>query len=332
LTFTLSEIARRLDLPYEGEDVPVERPSLVDDTRPGSLTLAGNAAYAEAAAGNGAAALLLPPDVSSPLPCLRAENPRVAFAYLLALFDEEPDSAGSHASAVIAPNATLHENVSVGANAVIERGAVIGAGTVIAANTFIGHEVEIGAACVISQGACVLHRCRIGDRVRIQAGAVIGGAGFGYEWDGQRHVRMPHVGTVVLEDDVEVGANSTIDRAKTGETRVGHGTKIDNLVQIGHGAVIGPHCLLAGQVGIAGSAVLGAGVVMAGQAGVVDNVTIGAGAICAAQTGVTKDIAGGETYMGMPARPAAEARRVIIARDRLPEILRRLRALEKKSS
>jgi UDP-3-O-[3-hydroxymyristoyl] glucosamine N-acyltransferase len=331
LTHTLYSIAQRLGLAHDGPDVEITRPALADDTEAGTLVLATTSAYAAAAAERGAAALLLPLDLASPLPCLRSEQPRVAFARLLALFDDADDASPAiHPSAVIAPDADIHGGVSIGPNAVVERGAVIGEDAIILANAFIGHHSVIGARTIVGAGAMVLQRCTVGERVRVQAGAVIGSEGFGYEWDGAQHVRVPHIGTVVIEDDVEIGANCTIDRAKTGETRIGRGTKLDNLVQVGHGTQVGPFCLLAGQTGIAGSVTIGAGSIFGGQTGVVDNITIGPRAVFGAQTGVTKDVPGGQSYLGMPAREAQKARRTIIARDQLPEILRRLRALEKK--
>lgn len=329
--YTLSDLAQRLSLTWEGHDTTVSRPALVEDTEEGSLTLATSSNYADAAAQRGAAALLLPPDVPSPLPCIRAENPRLAFARILSLFDGGINATpGAHPTAVIAESATVDPSASIGPHVVVESGASVGAGTRLGAGVFIGRDAIVGSDCRLSPGARVLRRCRLGNRVRLESGAVIGSEGFGYEWDGACHVRVHHIGTVVVEDDVDIGANTTVDRAKTGETRIGQGAKIDNLVQIGHGARIGPHCLIVAQVGISGSVVLEPGVVLAGQSGVADNVTIGAQAIVAAQSGVTKDLPGGRAYMGMPARPANEARRAKVAHDQLPEIVRRVRALEKK--
>lgn len=331
MIYTLSFLAERLELAWEGPDVSITRPALIEDTDGGSITLATSIPYVEDAVRRGAAALLLPPDLASPLPCLRATQPRAAFARLLGLFDDTAIAApGVHPTAVVAPDALVDPEASIGPLAVVETGAAVGAGTRVGAGAFIGHEVVLGAGCVVAPGVRIMRRCRIGDRVRIEAGAVIGAEGFGYEWDGERHLRVPHLGIVVLEDDVDIGANTTVDRAKTGETRIGRGAKIDNLVQIGHGVHIGAHCIVVAQTGLSGSVVLQPGAVLAGQTGVADNVTIGPGAIVAAQSGVTKDLDGGGAYMGMPARPVAEARRLTAAYHQLPEILRRLRVLEKK--
>lgn len=329
MKLALSQIAERLQLQWDGEDVSIARPSLVEDAGPGALALATSASYAAEAASRGAAALLAPPALATGLPVLRSERPRLDFARLLRLFNRRPAPApGIHPSAVVSASADVAASASVGAGAVVEDGASVGERTVIGANAYVGHDARIGHDVALSPGAIVMDGSILGDRVRVQPGACIGSEGFGYEWDGARHVPVPHIGIVVVEDDVEIGANCAIDRAKTGETRIGRGAKIDNLVQIGHGVNIGPHCLVVSQAGISGSVTLEAGVVLAGQVGVSDNITIGAGAVVAAQSGVTHDLAGGKTYMGFPAREVGEARRITVAQARIPELLKRVQALE----
>lgn len=332
MTMPLWKLAEMLDLPHQGENVDVERVALMKDAGPGAICLATKVEYAGRAEGLGCAALLTSPDVQTAMPCLRAEKPRIAFARLLAIFDDRPvPPPGVHPAAVVAASACVDPTASVGARAVVEDDVVIGPGTRIGAGAYIGHGTRIGRDCAISPCVVIHHRCTIGNQVRVKAGAVIGGEGFGYEWDGTEHVRVPHLGTVVIEDDVDIGANSCVDRAKTGETRVGRGTKIDNLVQVAHGVRVGPYCLIAAQVGIAGSSELGAGVVMAGQSGMVDGAVLGPGAIVAAQSAVLSSLPGGKTYMGTPARDAAQMRRILAAESRLPAILGRLRALERRA-
>lgn len=331
MTLLLSEIASRTGLQRSGDDVAVSGPCLMDDAHAGALCLATNPDFAARAADHGCAALLTTMDLESRLPCLRAEKPRVAFARVLGVFDDRPIPApGSHPSAVVSPGAQVDPSSAICARAVVEDGATIGPGAVIGPGAYIGHNSHVGADCVIGPGVVIYHRCTIGDRSRIHGGTVIGADGYGYEWDGHEHVRVPHIGTVVIEEDVDIGANCCVDRAKTGETRVGRGTKVDNLVQIAHGAKAGAYCLMAAQVGVAGSASLGAGVVMAGQSGIVQGAVLGPGAIVAAQTAVVTSLEGGKTYMGTPAREASEMRRIIAAQSRLPSLFARLRALERR--
>jgi UDP-3-O-[3-hydroxymyristoyl] glucosamine N-acyltransferase len=188
----------------------------------------------------------------------------------------------------------------------------------------IGEETVLYPHVVIRDGV------RLGRRVIVHAGAVIGADGFGYAFDGARHRKIPQVGGVRIEDDVEIGANTTIDRATLGETVVRQGTKIDNLVQVGHNVDIGEHTVIAGQVGISGSCRIGRGVVMGGQVGLADHVTVGDGAMLGAQSGVAADIAAGEKVLGAPARPLTESKRIFLATGHLPEMVRRLRTLERR--
>jgi UDP-3-O-[3-hydroxymyristoyl] glucosamine N-acyltransferase len=205
---------------------------------------------------------------------------------------------------------------------------------VIGPGAFVGSDVEIGADAVLHPNAVVYERCRLGDRCVLHAGAVVGSDGFGYVWDGARQRKVPQVGIARLEDDVEVGANATIDRATLGETVVGRGTKIDNLVQVGHNVVIGEHSLLCGQAGVAGSTRIGRRVTLAGQAGIADHVTIGDGAIATAQSGVVTGgrIEAGAVVSGMPAAPHREFLKRSAWVARLPELARRVGSLERRLS
>ncbi len=224
----------------------------------------------------------------------------------------------------------LGEEVAVGAYAVVGEGTTIGRGTQIHALASVGRGVTIGEDCVIFPNVTIYDGVRLGARVVLHAGSVIGCAGFGYVWDGERHVWLPHVGTVVIEDDVEIGANAAVDRGTTGETRIGRGTKIDNLVQVAHNVTIGEHCLLAGQVGISGSVTLEHGVVLAGQAGVSDHITMGERSVGAAGADIIRDVSAEQVVLGRPARPIGQQMRIDAAAGHLPELLREVRRLKKR--
>jgi UDP-3-O-[3-hydroxymyristoyl] glucosamine N-acyltransferase len=269
-------------------------------------------------------------DLAQGRPAVLHPKPAVAFAAVLDyLYPEAAVGAGIAESAHISPAARIGAGVSIGAGAVIEAGAVIGDGTLVAAHAFVGEGVSIGLDCRILAGAVIERGCRLGDRCRIAPGAVIGADGFGYVWDGERHRRIPQVGIVVLEDDVDVGANACIDRAALTETRIGRGSKIDNLAQIGHNVTVGEFSIVCGQVGIAGSARIGKGVTLAGQVGVADRMVVGDGATCTAQAGVMREVVPGSVVSGMPAEPHADFLRREAAADRLPELVDRVQALEK---
>jgi UDP-3-O-[3-hydroxymyristoyl] glucosamine N-acyltransferase len=280
-----------------------------------------------------AGALIVPPGADPGRPGIRCAHPRLAFARAVELLRPAPARlSGVHPSASVDPGARLGQGVCVGSLASIAGGAEVGDRCQVGAGARIGEGVKLGADCVIHPNCVLYPGVRIGERVVIHAGAVIGADGFGYVPDERgRLSKFPQRGTVVIEDDVEIGANAAIDRAALGETRIGRGTKIDNLVQVGHNVTVGEDCALAGQVGISGSVRIGRGVMMGGQVGVADHVSIGDGARLAAQTGVTKSLEGGRTYLDAPAAEAGEARRRLAAYRRLPEILQRIAKLEEKS-
>ena len=238
---------------------------------------------------------------------------------------------GVHASAVVDPTAEVDPSATIGPMCVVGAGVRIGARTLLASNVAVGDDTIIGSDCKLLAGARVLHDCTLGNRVIIHPNTVIGADGFGYVPTQRGLAKLPHVGTVVIEDDVEIGANSCVDRAKFGETRIGQGTKIDNLVQIAHNCIVGKHCVLCGQAGLAGGAILGDGVLLGGKVGVADGVKIGSGAKVAAHSGVAHDLAGGESYMGAPAWPAAEWRRIFAAIRVLPRYMSGIRKLSRES-
>jgi UDP-3-O-[3-hydroxymyristoyl] glucosamine N-acyltransferase len=260
------------------------------------------------------------------------ENPSLAFAALVKHFAARAAAfaPGIDPRACVDPGATLNPaTCRVHPGAVVQAGAIVGDGTEIGPNAVVGEYARIGRDCRIMANAVIRERCVLGDRVILQPGVVIGSDGYGYEPVDGRHIKIDQVGIVELHDDVEIGANTTIDRARFGKTLVGEGTKIDNLVQIGHNCVIGKHCLIIAQTGIAGSAIIGDSVTIAAQSGIAGHLRIGDGVMLAARSGVTKNLAGNEVYGGKPAIPIHRDRKLQVCVRRIPEILTRLKALEK---
>lgn len=285
--------------------------------------------YAGQLAASTAGACIVGPGAASQVPAgvmaIEVGEPARAFAEIvnrfypeahrpLPLWGDVPFPAG----AAIHPTARIEDDVVVEPGAVIGAEASIGRGTQILAGSMIGRRVHIGRNCSIGSAATIIHTL-IGDRVVIHAGVRVGQDGFGYTFAGGRHVKVPQIGRVVIQDDVEIGANTTIDRGGLRDTVIGEGTKIDNLVQIGHNVLIGRHCAIAGQVGIAGSTRLGDYVVIGGQAGLADHVTIGDGVQLAAQSGVKDDLAAGGRYGGSPARTASVWAKEVAALRRLTQ-------------
>lgn len=309
---------------------------------PGDLAFLGNGKYKTEVAASRASIVLLPLDYAGePQPdqqFLLVENPSVALARICARIERElwpRPVPGVHASAVIAPGARVAASATVGPLCVVEEGAVVGERTHLQAQVFVGRGVAIGDDCWLGAGVLVQDGCALRDRVRLHPGAVVGSDGFGYEFVAGRHEKVPQVGSVTIENDVEIGANATIDRARFSHTVIGEGTKIDNLVQIGHNVVVGRHCLICAQAGISGSTTLQDYVVLAGQVGVGGHVTIGRGVKAGGQAGITFDIEPGATVNGTPAIPYQLERRVAILHRRLPDLFRRVDELErqiKKSS
>jgi UDP-3-O-[3-hydroxymyristoyl] glucosamine N-acyltransferase len=256
------------------------------------------------------------------------DNPHDAMLRVLPMLYREPAMAsGVHPTASIGRGARIGTGVSIGAGAVLGDGCTVGDGSMIGANVVIGAGVEIGAKCKLFPNVVVYPGSRLGSRVAIHGGAVIGSDGFGYVYRDNAHQKIPHVGRCLIGDDVEIGANTTIDRGSISDTSIGAGTKIDNLVQIAHNVRVGRLCLIVAQAGIAGSAVLEDGVVIGGQAGLGGHITIGKGARAAAQSGVFGDIPPGETWSGYPARPHKEALRAQAALFKLSRIMRPIERL-----
>jgi UDP-3-O-[3-hydroxymyristoyl] glucosamine N-acyltransferase len=330
---TLGELAAALRVTLEGD--PGRRVTGVaslETAGPEHISFMIDARYRAAAEASQAGALLVAEDVTGlRAPLLRSQAPQQALITLLTLFHPpSPAPPGIDPSAVVARDARIDPSASIGALAVIGAGAIIGPSVQVYPLVCIGRGVVVGEASVLHPRVVLCEGVRLGCRVVVQPGAVIGGDGFGYAFDGSAHRKIPQVGSVLIEDDVDIGANTTIDRAMLGATIVRRGTKIDNLVQVGHNVEIGEHSIIVAQVGISGSCRLGRGVVAAGQVGFADHLTIGDGVMLGAQAGVATDIPAGEKRLGTPAVPMGQAKRVFVAQKHLPDMARRLRAAERR--
>jgi UDP-3-O-[3-hydroxymyristoyl] glucosamine N-acyltransferase len=298
-----------------------------------ALGFVRGAANAPALARSRIGAVIAPPGVAvGAKPTIRSPLPSLDFARATALLVPEPRPApGIHPSAFVAATARVHPSASIGPRCVVGERSEIGAGTVLVANVTLLEEVRVGVNCRLHAGVVVRERSRLGDRVILQPGVAIGGDGFGYEFNERgESEKVPQVGDVVIEDDVEIGANSTVDRARIGSTRIGRGTKIDNLVMIAHNVVIGPNCLIVAQTGIAGGTVLGERVIAMAQAGFAGHLHVGDGVFVGGRGGVIEDVPAQTRVWGFPAVPERAWHRSTAWLARLPELARRVRALEKK--
>lgn len=330
----LAELADRIGCRLEGDgDVEITGVAGIERAGPGEVTFLANPRYLPALQRTGASAVIAD-DRAPGAPCaiLRTPTPYVAFAEALALLgpDDRP-APGVHPSACVGRDVELGPDVSIGAFTTIGDGTRIGSRTVVHPHVAIGHGVVIGDDSVVHAHVSIRERVVIGHRVVLQNGAVIGSDGFGFATrpDGV-HQKVPQLGDVVIEDDVEIGANSTVDRPPVGETRIGAGTKIDNLVQVAHGVTIGRRVLLAAQVGIAGSTLVGDDVILAGQVGVSGHITIGAGTRATAQTGIPNSVDPGAFVSGYPAIDNRDWLKASAVFKRLPEMKRALAALERR--
>lgn len=332
----LSELAAltgaRVD--NNSNDIDITGAAGLDDAQFGQITFLANPRYTPRVNTTEASAIYVSEDapIEREIPLLRAKDPYLAYTRALRLFHPEPDIAPTiHPSAVIDPSAIVEENVWIGACSVIGPSSRIAAGVRIYPNVTIYENVIVGRDSIIHSGAAIRERSVIGERVVIHNNVVVGCDGFGYAKDEQRSwLKIPQTGRVVIEDDVEIGAGTTLDRASVGESRIGRGTKIDNLVQIGHSCTVGEDSLLCAQVGLAGSSHIGSRVILAGQAGVAGHLTIGDDVVLTAKSATSHDVPAGKIISGIPAFDNKEWLRSTAAYRRLGEMQRRLRELEKK--
>ncbi|MGE0461215.1 MAG: UDP-3-O-(3-hydroxymyristoyl)glucosamine N-acyltransferase [Vicinamibacterales bacterium] len=331
---TLGDLAAALGCPLEGDgSLDIVRVARIEEAGPGDLTFLVNMKYAHALAATRASAVIAAPGVTG-FPCavIRSAEPYVTLARAVAML-APPDrpEVGIHPLASVAESAEVAPSASVGPFAVVAPGARVGARTILHSHVVIGAGAVVGPDCVLHAHVSVRERCTLGARVVVQDGAVIGSDGFGFATtsDGT-HVKIPQLAPVIIEDDVEIGANTTIDRPAVGETRVRAGTKIDNLVQIAHGVLVGRNTLLAAQVGIAGSTTVGDAVMFGGQVGVTGHVAIGDHVKAVAKTGITNSVEAGAFVSGYPAIPNMEWRRASAVFRKLPEMRKRLKDLEQR--
>jgi len=330
----LRELAEALGCTLEGDGaVEIRGIRGVREAEPGDLTFVANPRYLETLRSSRAAAVLLTPEAPPPpMAALRTPNPYLAFARALTLFHPRPpEPPGVDPTAVLEDGVQVAAGARIGALCFLGAGSVIGEGSLLAPQVFVGRGVRMGRDCLVHARVVLADGCWLGDRVAVQSGAVIGGDGFGYARDRQgRYHKIPQVGRVVLEDDVEVGANATIDRATLGETRIRRGTKIDNLVQIAHNVEVGEDTVIVAQAGISGSTSVGSRVTLAGQAGIVGHIRIGDDVTIGAQAGVTKDVPDRSVLLGSPAVPHVEFKRQVVYLGRLPELAEAVRELRRR--
>ena len=332
MQITAAQLATQLQGQVVGDGTTVLTGfSSADLAKAGDLTFADKASHFATAEASQAAAILVSGGFTSECKTLICvPNARIAAARILPSFfppDEAP--SGIHPGATISPSANIDPSAHIGPGCVIGDGCTVGPRSILQGGNHVGRDCRIGADVWLFPNVVIYSNCRIGDRVRIHAGTVIGSDGYGYVFDEGRHRKVLQVGNVVIHEDVEIGANVCIDRAALGSTVIGRGTKIDNLVHVAHNVVIGPHCLVLGQVGFAGSTTLGAYCVIASQSGIAGHLTLGNQARVGAKSGVMRDVGEKETVLGIPAMPDKQTKRQWIATQQLPEMMRRVRELEK---
>jgi len=328
----LSDIQQHIGGDLVGDaNTVVQAVNSLDLAVAGDISFAENDKYLSAAENSQASILLVPksfPDLAGKN-LLKVDKPKELFIGIMSLFvDNSLPFSGIHASAALAEQGVkLADDVAIAAQVNIQKNVRIGTGSSIDANTYIAHDVTIGEHCRIGPNVSILSKVTIGDHVTIHAGTVIGGDGFGYYWDGEKQKKVPQLGGVIIEDHVEIGCNVCIDRATFGMTRIGKGTKIDNLVQIAHNNTIGEHCIIVSHVGLSGSVTLGNRVTLAGQVGIADHITMGDGSTAAARTGISKDVQANQVVWGAPNRPIKQVMRELASIPKLPALLKQVKKM-----
>ncbi|MFQ5680733.1 MAG: UDP-3-O-(3-hydroxymyristoyl)glucosamine N-acyltransferase [Candidatus Omnitrophota bacterium] len=331
---TLSEIAAIIDGEVVGDgDIVITGLCGIKEAQKGDITFVANSKYLPLIEHTRAAAIITSREIAScRKPIIRVDNPSLSFARMVSLVSPNHNfhPKGIHPTAILGKNLKLGKDISIGPYVVIEDEVEVGDGAIIYAGCYVGHHSSIGNNTLIYPNVSIRERITIGNRVIIHSGTVIGSDGFGFAIVRGIHKKIPQIGTVVIEDNVEIGANVTIDRARFDKTIIGRGTKIDNLAQIAHNVVIGENSIVVSQAGISGSTVVGKGVILAGQSGLVGHITVGDGAVVAAQAGVTKSVPPGTKVSGYPAKPHNLARRVNACVQKLPELYKTIAMLKEK--
>jgi len=334
MTFSLQELATLSGAELIGDPkLQITGAASLGEATPGEISFFANRKYIGLLRKTCASAIFVPPDFAEPISAaqVRVSNPTKAFEQVLLKFAPSAVTfaPGIHSTAIVDPSVQLGERVSIQPLAVIEAGTRIGDDTIVGAGSYIGHETVIGSACHIYPQVTIRERSKIGSRVIVHSGAVIGADGFGFEMVDGRQEKIQQLGIVQIDDDVEIGANTTIDRARFGRTWIQEGAKIDNLVQIAHNVVIGKNTVIAAQSGIAGSVQIGQRVLIGGQVGVIGHIEIGDNTALGAQSGISKNISGG-AWWASPAVPLAEAKQQIAWVRRLGKLFARVKEIEKK--
>ncbi len=333
MRMTVNEVAGRLEGEVVGDgSLELTGVAQASSAKPGDLTFAENETFFRTAEESQASAILVPQGFSSASKTLiRVKDPRIAMARLLPIVaPAEEFEAGVQPGAVVHPTAQVDPTAHIGPHSVVGPHAKVGARSVLMGGNHLGRGAVIGADVKLFPNVVVYAGCEVGDRVIIHASTVIGSDGYGYVFDAGRHRKVPQIGNVVIHADVEIGSNASIDRAALGSTVIGQGTKIDNLVHVAHNVTVGRHCLIMGQVGFAGSTRLGDYCVIASQSGIAGHLTLGNQATVGAKSGVMRDIPDKGTVLGIPAMPDKQTKRQWIAVQQLPDMVRRLRELERK--